>query len=123
MDTFESWLLVASFDYGSAKILYKEKQYPSVIIYHCQQCVEKVLKALWLKHGLKIKYTHDLRELLGPLLEKETWLSEFVDGIIEMTMDIKRLRYPSDDQFTLDDAMPCMICCELLFQKAKALNS
>jgi HEPN domain-containing protein len=47
------------------------KRVPDAICFHCQQCVEKYLKARMVEAGLTPPHTHDLDKLLKLLLAVE----------------------------------------------------
>ena len=46
--------------------------YPDLVCYHCQQAAEKYLKALLVYHGLVVRKTHDLEELIDFLTPFES---------------------------------------------------
>jgi len=48
---FEEWLEKAEEDYTVASSLHADRT-PGAICFHCQQCVEKWLKAALVKHGV-----------------------------------------------------------------------
>ncbi|MDE3087921.1 MAG: HEPN domain-containing protein [Chloroflexota bacterium] len=68
----EDWVEKAEGNYVSALALKKErnKSVTDVICNQCQQCAEKYLKALLVRHGIDFPNTHDLDELedlvIGP---------------------------------------------------------
>ena len=49
--------------------------YPDLVCYHCQQAAEKYLKSLLLYHGLTVRKTHDLEELIDFLIPFEPSIS------------------------------------------------
>lgn len=55
------WLAKPTEDLGAARVL--AAGYPGPACFHCQQAVEKALKALLALHDQPIRKTHDLREL------------------------------------------------------------
>ena len=62
------WLRKADDDRAVAKKLARGKQpLHDGICFHCQQCVEKLLKALLEELGLHIAKTHDLEKILEHL--------------------------------------------------------
>ena len=64
-DTVKKWLEIANDDYYAASILYgTEHRKPlEVVCYHCQQSIEKSLKAYLCAKGVEIPKTHDLTML------------------------------------------------------------
>ncbi len=61
----EDWVKKAEDNYTSALTLARRKSHPvpDVICNQCQQCAEKYLKALLIRHGVDFPKTHDLRIL------------------------------------------------------------
>ena len=64
------------------------------VCFHCQQAVEKYLKALLQDLGLPIPYIHDLVDLLAILLAKDPSLKSFQDGLAALTHFAVDIRYP-----------------------------
>lgn len=62
------WLRFAQDDLESAVFLMgMQKRKLEIICYHCQQCAEKSIKALFALHDLEIPRTHDFRALTAGL--------------------------------------------------------
>jgi len=62
----EEWLVLGLQDLNSAKFLMDMKPIPLEIVgFHCQQAVEKYLKAFLIKHNIEPDKTHDLLFLLN----------------------------------------------------------
>jgi len=66
------WLSFARMDITAAQDLFKKQQNPrhrpiEIILYHCQQCAEKALKAFIIQHGTLIRdlHIHNLQILRG----------------------------------------------------------
>ena len=59
------WIEKAEGNYNSALILMRQRKHlvPDVVCNQCQQCAEKYLKALLVRHGLNFPKTHDLTQL------------------------------------------------------------
>jgi HEPN domain-containing protein len=63
IDPVGEWIELANQDEASARYLFGMRPLPlEVICFHCQQAVEKTLKAVLAKHRLDIPRTHDLLE-------------------------------------------------------------
>ena len=60
----EEWLLYANNDLCAAETLIKE-DYPltNIVVFHCQQAIEKYLKAFLVENDIPIIKTHDLVRL------------------------------------------------------------
>jgi HEPN domain-containing protein len=62
----EDWILLADRDLKTAEIIIKD-DYPlnNIIAFHCQQAIEKYLKAFLIENDVPLKKTHDLIKLNG----------------------------------------------------------
>ena len=60
--TVEEWVAKAEGDYYTAEREVRADQHPNydAVCFHCQQCVEKLLKAVLIQHGTKPPRAHDL---------------------------------------------------------------
>jgi len=60
----ENWLLLADKDISAAGILLKN-EYPltNIVAFHCQQAIEKYLKAFLIEKDIPVIKTHDLIKL------------------------------------------------------------
>ncbi len=66
-----NWIEKAEHDLGSAKIIFIHlPDYFDTIAFHCQQAVEKYLKAILVYYKIEFKKTHDLIYLLELLSSK-----------------------------------------------------
>ena len=67
MSLFAEWVDKAEADYQSAVALHRRRKapLPDIVCYHCQQCVEKYLKAYLITQGSTPPRIHDLEELLN----------------------------------------------------------
>jgi HEPN domain-containing protein len=62
----DEWVDKADADCQGAVALQRLRQapLPDLVCYHCQQCIEKYLKAYLIAHGETPPRTHDLEQLL-----------------------------------------------------------
>jgi len=92
----EDWLLLADKDLLAAEILIKD-EYPltNIAAFHCQQAIEKYLKAIVIEKDVPLIKTHDLIKLNGMINEiKELGIDEKKLIILnEVYIDS---RYPGD---------------------------
>jgi HEPN domain-containing protein len=89
------WIEKADHDLGTAIITHKHiPKYKDTIAFHCQQAVEKYLKAYLLKLGLPIKRTHDLVFLLEQIDQKEKTEQEWFEKVFELQDLSVEIRYP-----------------------------
>jgi HEPN domain-containing protein len=91
------WLHKSQHDLGSAAVLMSAKTpYLDTAVYHCQQAVEKVLKA-WLTHsGIPFEKTHDLTALLDMCTPLRPDFERWRDAVEELTPYATFFRYPGD---------------------------
>jgi HEPN domain-containing protein len=92
-----SWLKKAQRDLGSAKQLAREPDaYLDTAIYHCQQAVEKALKAFLLYHDVKFEKIHNLNALIDMCAEVEPGITELSDAASNLTPHATAFRYPDE---------------------------
>jgi HEPN domain-containing protein len=92
----KEWLDFADRDLEAARILVEYEYVSNAVLFHCQQCVEKCLKALLEEKGIPVPHTHNVVKLHSllkenspePLLVTEDDL-DLVDAVYIDT------RYPS----------------------------
>ena len=64
-------------DYAAAEqLLVQGDRFREIIAFHCQQAVEKYLKALLVRQQVEFPKTHDIRKLLGLVAEVHPDLAE-----------------------------------------------
>ena len=70
-DEVNDWIEKADHDLGSAKIIYLHlPEYFDTIAFHCQQAVEKYIKAVLIFENIEFQRSHDLVYLLELLSQK-----------------------------------------------------
>ena len=91
------WRAKAQSDRTAVEILVANKRCPpDTVCFHCQQSVEKLLKALLTLHGVEVPKTHDLRRLIQlaePFAPELVRLSDSADALTPYGVQI---RYPED---------------------------
>lgn len=97
-DLIKDWIEIADHDLALAKIaLLHLPEYKDMICYHCQQAIEKYLKAYLIFLDIKFKYLHDLIYLLDLIDQKDSFPSELetmASHIQNISIDI---RYPGSE--------------------------
>jgi len=64
-DELRQWIIKGDHDLGTAKVTYLYiPEYLDTVTFHCQQAVEKYLKAYLIFQKISFKFTHDLIYLL-----------------------------------------------------------
>lgn len=106
------WKVKAQNDWTAVEILLTSKQCPAdTVCFHCQQFVEKLLKAFLTYHDIETPKTHDLRRLiqLGEPFVPE--LSRLSDPSDKLTVHGVETRYPGDWSLVTSAEMNKVIYC------------
>jgi HEPN domain-containing protein len=89
------WRANAQSDWDAVEILIASKKCPTdTVCFHCQQFIEKLLKALLTKHDIEAPKTHDLRRLIQLAQPFAPELSLLADVSDELTIHGVETRYP-----------------------------
>jgi HEPN domain-containing protein len=92
-----SWLRKASNDLRYAGIdLVAEPAAPEDAVFHCQQAVEKALKAFLVWSDVPFPKTHDLGRLGHQAAQLDPSLEQLVDRIVDLSKYAWTFRYPGD---------------------------
>jgi HEPN domain-containing protein len=92
------WVRKAEADYQVAAVLAQtRKSFPDQICFHCQQAVEKYLKALLEELALRVEKTHELDRLLTSLLPHYSELRSLRRGLLFLTNFAVEPRYPGEN--------------------------
>jgi len=92
------WLKKAESDLKSANILLNSETPPTdMIVFHCQQAIEKYLKAYLTNENVKAGKTHDLQTLLEMCLKCDKDF-EILDKekISQLSLYAVEIRYPEE---------------------------
>ncbi len=117
-DAVNQWIRKAKEDWDTIVILIDHPRCPrNTVCFHCQQYVEKLLKALLTLHKVEFPRTHSLRRLtqLCEIVIPE--LHDFIDTADELTYYSVQSRYPDDWCEVSKDEMTEMIEVTKEFQK------
>ncbi len=91
------WRAKAQSDWTTVEILLASEQCPAdAVCFHCQQTVEKLLKALLTAHAVEAPRTHDVRRLIQLAVPFAPDLSGFLDASDVLTVHGVETRYPGD---------------------------
>ena len=98
----KEWLDYSIKDLESAEFLTKMKPEPlEIICFHCQQSVEKALKACLYSRSIRPPRTHDLDEFIS--LCDNSQISELRELTIPLNDYSVMIRYPSHEEVNQDD--------------------
>jgi HEPN domain-containing protein len=101
------------FDVAAALMRRRTKTAANSVGFHCQQCVEKYLKARLEEAGLNAPKTHDLVALLQLLLPIEPLWSSFAPTLRRLNDYAVKFRYPGHVS-TRADAQQALKACRSL---------
>lgn len=99
------WLSFAHDDLRVARMAFQEEIYTQVC-FHAQQCVEKVLKALWVLYGKVPPRTHNLKRLWLQMPTNRQVLSLSLEDIDFLNGFYVPTRYPDTLPGTLPEGYP-----------------
>ena len=119
--TTREWVRKAENDFKAAAQLIRRRKdlVADAACFHCQQCVEKYLKARLLEAGVAFPRTHDLLRLLNQCVQFEPLWSAYVKVVDRMSSYAVDFRYPGHDAtpaeaklvFILSIVNPCERRC------------
>jgi HEPN domain-containing protein len=96
-DEIQQWLAKAQRDLNAARILLEhDEPYLDITVYHCQQAVEKALKAYLTYKSVFFQKTHNLVVLLVLCVPFDEGFSEWRTVAITLTPYAVDYRYPGD---------------------------
>ena len=91
------WKEKAQDDWTAVEILLASEQCPAeTVCFHCQQFVEKLLKAFLTQYDIEAPKTHDLRRLIQLAESFVPELSRLSDASDKLTVHGVETRYPGD---------------------------
>lgn len=109
IDPIHEWIVLADQDEASARFLLDMRPKPlEVICFHCQQSVEKSLKALMAKQGMEIPRTHDLLELLDMVVNFAPDAASLESMLLNLNDFSVVVRYPSHVSLEEQDAIKAL---------------
>lgn len=91
----KEWMIKAEEDFLVAKREFKEDP-PAydAVCFHCQQCIEKYLKAILQENDIPFEKTHDLDVLLEGCKEFIPVLGDYKVKLVELSSYAVEIRYP-----------------------------
>jgi len=84
--TQNEWMEFAKKDYHAAKRLLDDEYLANIVLFHCQQCIEKLFKGILEQHGIDIPKIHNTKKLYSMASEHtpikiELEDLEFIDSV------------------------------------------
>jgi HEPN domain-containing protein len=101
----KEWVRKAEEDYVAATALVRRRKQPTpnAVTFHCQQCVEKYLKAFLVQHEVVFPKIHDLLELHKLCLSVNPAFDLIGDLLDHLNPYSVEFRYPGEEA-TVDEA-------------------
>jgi HEPN domain-containing protein len=91
------WVHKAEVDYHTAERLLRDEQpIRESIAFHCQQAVEKYIKAILVSRQMEFPKTHSIAQLLDLVATFAPDLAADLAGTIQLTPFGVQIRYPGD---------------------------
>ncbi|MEI8202976.1 MAG: HEPN domain-containing protein [Bacteroidota bacterium] len=117
IDEIKQWIIKGDHDLGTAKITFLHiPEYLDTVTFHCQQAVEKYLKAFLIFKSTPFKFTHDLIYLLEMISQTDLDFESYYDVISELQGYAVEIRYPNEIIFLSVDKV------ENAIQSAKSIR-
>jgi len=96
-EEIKQWIIKGDHDLGTAKITYMHiPEYLDTVTFHCQQAVEKYLKAYLIFQSTTFRFSHDLIYLLDLITQKDSDFDSYYDTISELQGYAIEIRYPNE---------------------------
>jgi len=119
-----NWLSLAEYDLATAKALLQTRRY-LYVAFMCQQAIEKILKACYVKHHAATPpYTHNLLRLLAELPWKADMDARMIEFVETLNSYYIESRYTEDIEelaklMTQDKASLVLTSTQELFEWIK----
>jgi HEPN domain-containing protein len=97
VNEIKQWIIKGDHDLGTAKITYLHiPEYIDTVTFHCQQAVEKYLKAYLIFQSTTFRFSHDLVYLLELINQNDSDFEEYYDSVSELQGYAVEIRYPNE---------------------------
>ena len=118
----QDWLARAKGDLALALAPLPEGAFYEDLCFHAQQAAEKAVKAVYQKHGLAFRYTHDLGELFARLKEEGFVIPPEVEYAQILVTYASEYRYPSlAEPVTAEEYREATKLAEIVVRWAEAI--
>jgi HEPN domain-containing protein len=93
----DEWVVRARHDFDTAQLLVRSKsESHEIICFHCQQCIEKLLKAILVKNKVDFPRIHDLVKLANVTSGIIPSISGYYEMLAELNEYAVAGRYPGE---------------------------
>ena len=116
------WINKAETDMKCAKIFCEHDGGNDAVAFHCQQAIEKALKAIILYLFSTLESGHSLLYLCKKVITKLLQFSTYLEGCIFVNQYYIETRYPNETPVTVsnEEAMQCLKYAENVLCAVKA---
>jgi HEPN domain-containing protein len=113
--TVKAWIAKAEGDFDCAEALFRrrKKQCNDIICFHCQQCIEKYMKAVLIFNKIVPPKIHDLPSLDLALQKVDSTWFWAVEELRFLSKAAVSFRYPGKDADRKDARTAIAICRRL----------
>jgi HEPN domain-containing protein len=112
-DEVSRWLQKAQRDWNAARKLFDlDCEEADVVAFHCQQAVEKLLKAFLVYHAVQFEKAHDLGRLLDHCATVDDSFESIRDTVEPLTLYAVAFRHPGPADPTLEEARVALAVVE-----------
>jgi HEPN domain-containing protein len=119
----ESWITKADHDLTTAHLVQNHlPAYKDTIAFHCQQAVEKLLKAYLIHLDIGFRRSHDLIYLLDIIEKPELFTKEDYDQVARLQDYAVEIRYPNESIFlSHEEVLDALSIADDLFIRVSSL--
>ena len=104
VEEIKQWIIKGDHDLGTAKITYLNiPEYLDTVTFHCQQAVEKYLKAFLIFHSKTFKFSHDLIYLIELITQIDSDFDNYYDTVSELQGYAVEIRYSNETIYLSND--------------------
>ena len=116
---YMDWYDKSSKDLEGAKILFKYGGDLSIVAFHCQQSIEKLLKGYILKETQTLSEGHSLVYLCRQIMNFDSSIRMYLKDCAYVNQFYLETRYPADlpTIITNEEAEECILIAEKMQQK------
>jgi len=98
LELIQKWLHKAQSDLNIAQVAIDLQPPESAMVcFHCQQAIEKTLKAYLSHRDVDFEWTHALKYLLDLCAGQDISFEQFLESAVPLTKYAVAFRYPSDE--------------------------
>lgn len=97
IEDIKQWVVKGDHDLGTAKVTFLHiPEYLDTITFHCQQAIEKYLKAFLIFNKIEFKFSHDLVYLLDLIVVVDNDFEIYYNLFAELQSYAVEVRYPNE---------------------------